>query len=149
MARRDDPHALRAVLEIRSAQAAAAGAVSARAQAASAQAQARLDEAHELQTSRGEAWAAVVSSARLDLTLSRAWAQAVVDGEDEVHAASRESARADQRCEEARAGARGAEARRAGAETLAKAAARRERQRIDEVAVAQAGDLFQHRRFVR
>jgi hypothetical protein len=148
MARRDDLATLGAVLEIRIAQAAAAAADVARAQQVSAQAQARLDEARDLQAARGEAWTAIVSSARLDLTLSRVWAAAVVDGEDQVDLASQSSTRADDLWAEARGEARDAEARRAGAETLAKAAVRRRRRWIDEAAVAVAEDLFLQRRFV-
>src|SRR4051812_19536430 len=132
MARRDDLPALNALAEIRAAQAAAAASVVADAHRASNDADARLQDERDVQAGRSDAWSAIMAAPRLDLLLSQAWAQAVVAGEAQVDRAALGARRAQDGLDRARAEAQRADARREGAEALARSALRRERRRADE-----------------
>lgn len=92
-----------------------------------------------------DSWAASLSGAAVDLSITGFWSQAVDGAESDLSRVAGEVAAAEARQMEARQGWRSAIALSDAAEDFLKGAARRLRQRSEETALDEAADRILHR----
>jgi hypothetical protein len=142
MARRNDVQALRAFLDIRSAQTLAADAQFVEAQRSMTMMQQELDVAYERQATESEAWTASLAHSTIDLQLSLAWSSALMACDAAVAVAAELARQARVVQESARTQSRLAQTRYEMAEAQEKDARRRWRRRREEISISAVEDRF-------